>query len=254
MISSTRTLKLKTSDFSENFPVIMYSRDMYPLWFGQRRITRILNEYHFEYSSKEAYTVPTTLMVLSSIWFRWNILAVPKSEIFGFISSSRSILAALRSLWMTLRRESWWRYKSPRATPIITDRRFSQPRDWRISSLPGGNDQPIIIFPLLAGCICLMPAPTVPIKWGWKSKKIFLTRWRKENKLFRLPWSPLLSTFSSPSISSAVDRPSPPDLRPSPPIQRAHAARLWIIHLDKVPASKKWSSSSGRRRRRSHFP
>ena len=61
------------------------------------------------------YYVPTTLFVLSSVWSPPNVLARPKSEIFGFMLLSSKILLILRSLWIILSLESWWRYRSPRA-------------------------------------------------------------------------------------------------------------------------------------------
>ena len=82
------------------------------------------NEYeNWHYGS---YYVPTTLLVLSCSWSPWNILAMPKSEIFGFISASRRILLVFRSLWIILNLESWWRYRIPRAIPLIISKRFSQ--------------------------------------------------------------------------------------------------------------------------------
>ncbi|GER53364.1 tyrosine-protein kinase Fyn [Striga asiatica] len=45
-----------------------------------------------------AYYVPTTRLVLASVSFPPNILAMPKSDIFGFRSLSSNTLLALRSL------------------------------------------------------------------------------------------------------------------------------------------------------------
>lgn len=44
------------------------------------------------------YNVPTTLPVLASVWFTLTFLANPKSAILGFISASKRILLALRSI------------------------------------------------------------------------------------------------------------------------------------------------------------
>lgn len=44
---------------------------------------------------------------------------MPKSAILGLISASSNTLLALRSLWIIVSLESWWRYKSPLATPLI---------------------------------------------------------------------------------------------------------------------------------------
>ncbi|RID72786.1 hypothetical protein BRARA_C04664 [Brassica rapa] len=52
------------------------------------------------------YTVPTTLPVFASVWFILKFLANPKSAIFGFISTSKRMLLALRSRCTTVSRES----------------------------------------------------------------------------------------------------------------------------------------------------
>ena len=72
------------------------------------------------------YYVPTIRLVVSSIWSTPTILAMPKSEIFAFIEASSRTLLALRSLWMILNLESWWRYRIPRATPQIMLKRIGQ--------------------------------------------------------------------------------------------------------------------------------
>jgi hypothetical protein len=46
----------------------------------------------------DTYYVPTTLLVMASVWFSPKLLARPKSEILGFISLSNKILLAFRSL------------------------------------------------------------------------------------------------------------------------------------------------------------
>lgn len=56
---------------------------------------------------KITYKVPTTLFVFPSDWSPPNVLAIPKSDIFGFISLSRRTLLAFRSLCMILNLESW---------------------------------------------------------------------------------------------------------------------------------------------------
>ena len=63
--------------------------------------------------------MPTTRLVFA--WFCpiSKALANPKSDILGFISLSNRTLLALRSLWITLSRESSWRYKIPFAIPLI---------------------------------------------------------------------------------------------------------------------------------------
>nr|CAB3447695.1 unnamed protein product [Digitaria exilis] len=66
---------------------------------------------------RRTYYVPTTWPVFTSLLSSSKILAMPKSEILGFILLSRSTLLALRSLWTTLRHESSWRYSMPRAIP-----------------------------------------------------------------------------------------------------------------------------------------
>jgi hypothetical protein len=46
----------------------------------------------------DTYYVPATVLVLASVSFPPKLLARPKSEIFGFSSSSNKILLAFRSL------------------------------------------------------------------------------------------------------------------------------------------------------------
>ena len=69
---------------------------------------------------------PTTLVVSSWIWSPLNIQAIPKSEILGFSSMSNKTLLVLRSLWIILNLESWWRYKIPRTISIMISKRFLQ--------------------------------------------------------------------------------------------------------------------------------
>lgn len=75
-----------------------------------------------------AYNVPTTRFVLNWFWSPPNILAIPKSDILGFMSASRRMLLALRSRWTTRNLESRWRYSSPLAMPSIISNRFFQSR------------------------------------------------------------------------------------------------------------------------------
>ena len=70
-------------------------------------------------NKKNTYSVPTTLWVLATSCVSSKILASPKSDIFGFILSSRRTLLALRSRCITLIKESRWRYTRPLAMPII---------------------------------------------------------------------------------------------------------------------------------------
>lgn len=58
---------------------------------------------------RNTYYVPITLFVFASSWSRPNVLAIPKSDIFGFMLSSRRTLLVFRSLWMIFSLESWWR-------------------------------------------------------------------------------------------------------------------------------------------------
>lgn len=55
---------------------------------------------------REIYYVPTTLLVFASIWSSPNILAIPKSDIFGFIDASSKTLLAFKSLWIIFSLES----------------------------------------------------------------------------------------------------------------------------------------------------
>lgn len=87
----------------------------------------LVGQYRITYY-RTTYYVPTTLLVFAWIWSSPNILAIPKSEIFGFIAESRRTLLALRSRCMILSLESWWRYKTPRAIPRIILKRWFQSR------------------------------------------------------------------------------------------------------------------------------
>ena len=64
-----------------------------------------------------AYKVPA-IPVLICVLSEANNFAKPKSAIFGLKSSSRSTLAALISLCMMVRCESWCKYVRPLETPI----------------------------------------------------------------------------------------------------------------------------------------
>ena len=70
-------------------------------------------------SAGVTYYVPTTRLVFAWSWSPQNILAMPKSDIFGLISLSNKMLLAFRSLWIIVNLESWWRYIIPLATPWI---------------------------------------------------------------------------------------------------------------------------------------
>jgi hypothetical protein len=111
IISKTKTPKLKTSDFNEKRPSTAYSGDMYPLPKNIiRKKFKCAEIIHCNKIDVECtYYVPTTLFVSASIWSTPNSLAIPKSEILGFISLSNNMLLALRSLWIILSLESWWR-------------------------------------------------------------------------------------------------------------------------------------------------
>ena len=74
----------------------------------------------------DTYYVPTTLVVSSWIWSPLNIRAIPKSEISGFSSVSNKTLLVLRSLWIILNLESWWRYKILRAISMMISKHFLQ--------------------------------------------------------------------------------------------------------------------------------
>lgn len=77
-------------------------------------------------TSESSYYVPMTLPVLSPVSFPLKILASPKSDILGFMSLSSKMLLAFRSLWIILSWESWWRYRSPRAIPLMIWKRLGQ--------------------------------------------------------------------------------------------------------------------------------
>lgn len=162
MISNSKTPKLKTSDFSENTPLKAYSGDIYPLqilvlskvnqndicfYDANSNYKRVAgwgyNQFlllHLEcmliggserlsiekYGNKVAYYVPATRWVCTSCCCFWNVLAKPKSEIFGFISSSKRILLTFRSRCIMFRQESRCRYSSPLATPWMMLNRLGQ--------------------------------------------------------------------------------------------------------------------------------
>lgn len=77
-------------------------------------------------NTKKTHYVPATRFVFAFCWLSLNILAMPKSVILGLISSSSKTLLALRSLWIIFSLESWWRYRSPLATPFIILNRVGQ--------------------------------------------------------------------------------------------------------------------------------
>ena len=115
-------------------PSMAYSGAMYPL-------SRIKRKYKFNKSwnttcniyrtqfwkLKECtYYDPTILAVLVPFSLPAKILAIPKSEIFGFMSESNNTLLGFRSLWMILRQESSCKYEMPRAIPLMMLRRVFQ--------------------------------------------------------------------------------------------------------------------------------
>ena len=122
-ISSNKTPKLNTSDFSENNPLKAYSGDIYPLHILISIKTQIIvmisydivviisiNNWICHRSNKQiTYYVPTTLLVLAWSSLPWKILPIPKSEILGFSSSSNNMLLGFRSLWIIFSLESLWR-------------------------------------------------------------------------------------------------------------------------------------------------
>lgn len=94
-----------------------------------------------------AYNIPTTRFVLNWFWSPPNILAIPKSDILGFMSASRRMLLALRSRWTTRSLESRWRYSSPLAMPSIISNCFFSLKAVAFQDLFNHSDQnPINIF------------------------------------------------------------------------------------------------------------
>jgi hypothetical protein len=99
------------------------------------QVTLLLDSYMGKLV-RRSYYVPTILFVFWSVSFMPNILASPKSEIFGFISLSKRMLLALRSLWMTRKRECLCKYRSPCAIPsIIVSRVFQSTKALLVSSV-----------------------------------------------------------------------------------------------------------------------
>ena len=107
------------SDLTEKMPSIAYSGDMYPLFENFELFQASKLNFRPRASDRSTYYVPTTRLVLSWCSLPPKILAIPKSDIFGFISTSSRMLLGLRSLWIIVVLESWWRYISPLATPLI---------------------------------------------------------------------------------------------------------------------------------------
>ena len=77
----------------------------------------------------DTHYVPTTRWVFAFCWLSSKILAIPKSAILGFISTSNKIFPTLRSLWIMVILESLWRYRSPLATPLMILNRVAQSND-----------------------------------------------------------------------------------------------------------------------------
>lgn len=80
------------------------------------------------------YSVPTTLWVFAPDSSCWQSLAIPKSEIFGFISWSSNMFPVFKSRWIIFNLEYLCRYRSPWATPSMMLKRFFQSRS---NFLPG---------------------------------------------------------------------------------------------------------------------
>lgn len=101
-ISKIITPKLNTSDLIENSPCLIYSGAIYPLYTSKRRysiikLKKMKIENIFVKCFFNTYYVPIIVLVMPCVCLAANNLAMPKSVIFGFISSSRRILLVLRS-------------------------------------------------------------------------------------------------------------------------------------------------------------
>jgi hypothetical protein len=67
---------------------------------------KISSIYMKSWNAGVTYYVPTTRLVFAWSWSLLNILAMPKSDIFGLMSLSNKMLLALRSLWIIVNLES----------------------------------------------------------------------------------------------------------------------------------------------------
>lgn len=85
------------------------------------------------------YYVPMILPVLAVSSFFLKILAIPKSDILGFISASNKMLLTFRSLWITVYIENSWRYRRPCVIPSMTRTRFSQSNDKLLNESAGNR-------------------------------------------------------------------------------------------------------------------
>ena len=72
------------------------------------------------------YYVPTIRPMFASCSSFLKILAIPKSDILGFISLSSTMLLAFRSRWIIIKFEYSWIYRSPWVTPSMMSTRFLQ--------------------------------------------------------------------------------------------------------------------------------
>lgn len=77
------------------------------------------------------------VFALSSFFLK--ILAIPKSDILGFISASNKMLLTFRSLWITVYTENSWRYRRPCVIPSMMRTRFSQSNDKLLNESAGNR-------------------------------------------------------------------------------------------------------------------
>lgn len=92
------------------------------------------------------YNVPTTRLVFPLVSLSVKILAMPKSDIFGFMSLSNRILLVFKSRWMILNLEYLWRYRRPWAIPSMMCMRLLQSKiDRLVESAPICNIKKIKI-------------------------------------------------------------------------------------------------------------
>lgn len=78
----------------------------------------------------------TTIVWSGPVWSTANSLAVPKSAILGFHSSSSRMLPGLRSLWIILSPDPPCRYAMPCAIPRINSSLLAQFSEARRLTLP----------------------------------------------------------------------------------------------------------------------
>ena len=125
-------LNVKNNKFIYKVPKLNFD---YPIFLTCLANVKVLDDnsiksyspsFWFGKQKEQTYNVPTTLLVIAWVSFCLNILAMPKSAILGFIFSSKRMLLAFRSLWITRILEYLCRYSNPWAIPSMMLNRLGQ--------------------------------------------------------------------------------------------------------------------------------